>query len=116
MTKNNVETAVAYYTAVGEKNIDSIEQYLHPDVQFIGPMARLSGRKAVLDATRNFAAFFKTLKIRTKVGSDDQVVVVYDLDDRIPAAVLMSFQNGAIAKLELFYDARPFEKQRDEIF
>lgn len=113
--------AEAYYTAMSKKNVAELEQYLHPDVRFIGPLAELTGKDAVLEATRNFVNFFNTLTIRAKFGSDQQAVIVYDLDfpapiGHLPATVLMSFQEGLVVKIELFYDARPFERKKSEIF
>jgi hypothetical protein len=32
------------------------------------------------------------------------------------AAVLMSFTDHLISKIELFYDGRPFEEKKNEIF
>jgi hypothetical protein len=42
-------------------------------------------------------------------------MVVYDLDCPEPvgpfsSSALMTFENGLITKIELFYDARPFDK------
>ena len=113
MTKNNVATAEAYYTAFGKKSIAEMEQYLHPDVHFVGPFAQLSGKKAVIEAAKTFAKMFNTLTIRVKFGSDDQAMIVYDFDwldlgKTFSAAVLMTFHDGLIAKVELFYDSRPF--------
>jgi hypothetical protein len=49
------------------------------------------------------------------------VMLAYDLDCPAPiglfrGAVLLTFQEGLIMRYELFYDARPFEKKKDEIF
>jgi len=115
MNKTNVAIAEAYYTAVGKKDIAGIERYLHPDVQFIGPLAKMTGKEAVLEATKKFSAFFNTLTIRAKFGSGDQAVVVYDLDFPAPignlsSAALMTFQGGVVTRIELFFDARPFYK------
>jgi len=64
MTRNNITAAVAYYTAMGEKNIESLEKYLHQDVQFTGPLAKTSGKEALVEATKKFMTFLKTLKVR----------------------------------------------------
>lgn len=116
MNKNAAALAEAYYTAVGKKNVVDIEKFLHPDVLFVGPLAKLKGKEAILEATKRFTTLFKTLKIRAKFGSGDQAMVVYDLDCPLPighfsTAVLMTFQEGLVAKIELFYDARPFDKK-----
>jgi hypothetical protein len=116
MNKDNIALIETYYTEVGKKNIEGIEQYLHPDVQFISPFANVRGKEAVLETTKNFMAFFKTLTLRAKFGSADQAMVVYDVDfpdpiGIIPTASLMTFQEELVTKIELFFDARPFDKK-----
>lgn len=111
-----VDRAEAYYKALSEKKIDDLEKYLHPEVQFIGPLAESNGKEALLEATKRFAAFFKTLKIRSKFGSESQAMIVYEVDFPLPigslrSAALMTFQQELVTKIELFYDARPFEKK-----
>ena len=112
---NNTALIETYYKAVGDKNFEKIEKHLHPDVQFIAPLAKMKGKKAVLEATKRFTTLFKTLKIRASFGSNNQAMVVYDLDCPEPIGIfsssaLMTFENGLITKIELFYDARPFDK------
>jgi len=48
-------------------------------------------------------------------------MLAYDLDcpapfGRVRGAVLLNFQEGLVIRYELFYDARPFQKKKDEIF
>jgi hypothetical protein len=55
----------------------------------------------------------KALHLRAGFASGDQAMLVYDLEfqDPIgscPTANLMTFQDGLIRTIELFYDARPF--------
>ena len=121
MSKDYVAIAVDYYTALGKKEFEEIESYLHPEVQFVAPLAKIAGKEVVFEAAKKFTTFFKTLKVRAKFGSGDQAMIVYDLDCPTPlgafsAAALLTFKEGLIGKIELFYDARPFEKHKDEIF
>lgn len=111
MKKDTKTIAVAYYTALGEKNIEAVKEFLHPDIQFTDPQETVIGREAVLKAAKGFTAIFKALKIRTKFGSEDQAMIVYDveipgLSKNLQAASLLSFQEGLISKIELFYDTR----------
>jgi hypothetical protein len=115
MNQNNVAIAKAFYTAMSEKKVSEMEKYLHPDVQFNAPLAKLEGKEAYLEALKEFTAFFKTLTIREKFGAGDQAMVVYDLECPVPigkfsSAALMTLSKGLITKIELFYDARPFGK------
>jgi hypothetical protein len=114
MNNDNLVLAEAYYLAMGEKNIEKVEKCLHPNVKFTTPLGKIEGKEQLLEAARGFTSFFKTLTIRTKFGSGDQAVIVYDLEapfGHLPTAALMTFKENLISKIELFYDARPFEKK-----
>lgn len=121
MSEKNVASAVAYYQAMNNKDLSIIEKYLHPEVRLIGPMADITGKDAVLNSIKHFLPNFDKLTIRAQAGNGDQVMLAYYLDCPAPiglfrGAVLLNFQEGLIIRYELFYDARPFEKKRDEIF
>ena len=121
MNQNNMAIAKIFYTAMGEKKIDEMEKYLHPNIQFSTPLAKMTGKEAYLEAAKGFATFFKTLIVRATFAEGDQAMVVYDSDfpapiGNIPGASLMTFQEGLIIKIELFYDARPFEMIKNKIF
>lgn len=120
MNQNNVAIAKTFYTAFGEKNIETMEKYLHPDVQLITPLSQLQGKEAYLEAVTNFMAFFKALTIRAAFGEEDQALIVYDLDcspfiENASAAALMTFQDGLIIRNELFHDTSPFNKVMDDL-
>ena len=115
MNYNNVALAEAFYTAMSEKNIGVMEKYVHPDIHFSAPLAKLKGKEAYLEALKGFTAFFKTLTIRATFGEGDQAVVIYNADcpapvGKLPSAALLTFYEGLIIMVELFYDARSFEK------
>ena len=117
MVENNVATAVAYYQAMADKNLSEVAKYLHPNVRFNSPLVELRGKEAVLDAIKKLTTLFNTLKIRAQFGSDDQAILVYDINFPAPlgnsaATALMTFQDGLIAKIELIFDARPFDTKK----
>ena len=106
---------------MNNKDLSVLEKYLHPEVRLIGPMADIIGKDAVLNSVKNFLAIFNRLTIRAQCGNKDKVMVAYDLDCPPPiglfrGAALLTFQEGLIIGYELFYDARAFEKKKDEIF
>jgi ketosteroid isomerase-like protein len=112
---DNINKATAYYTAMKEKDIASVAQHLHPDVQFSGPLSQMNGKETVLTAIKGFMSFFKTLEIRAKFSSESQAVIVYDVEfptaiGHMPSVALLTFKEGLIAKIELFFDGRPFDK------
>lgn len=71
------------------------------------------GKDAVLKAAQGFMVIFKALTIRAKFGSENQAVVVYDVEipnfaQNLKAVSLLSFQEGLISQIELIYDTRCF--------
>ena len=117
MEINNVARAQAYYTLVGQKNAEGIKEYLHPDVTFSGPLSTAQGKEAVIKATSGFMTAFKTLSIRSKFGSGDQAVIIYDTDipgisNNFPGVSLLTFKDGLIIKIELFFDASLFRAKK----
>lgn len=114
MPVKNVAIAKAYYLAVNNKNITEVEKYLHPNIQLISPLTHITGKELVLNAVKGYMTALKSLNVRTVCGSEDQVMLVYDYDlsstpdSSLRAAVLMNFTDDLIARIELFFDARPF--------
>lgn len=110
----NLSIAEAYYGALGEKDIGATEKYLDVHVQCVGPLVKVVGKENVIEANKKFISLFKTLKIRSSFASHDQAMIVYDLECETPinsfsAAALLTFKDNLISKIELFYDARPFD-------
>ncbi|MGA8163869.1 MAG: nuclear transport factor 2 family protein [Waddliaceae bacterium] len=121
MEANVVDRAEKYYQLISEKNIREIKGFLDANVEFSGPLATLQGKEAVIEATSNFMKMFKSLKIRAKFGTDDQAMIVYDVDipeviEKFPGASLLSFRDGLIVRIELFYDGSFFVEKKEEIF
>ena len=117
----HLTVATNYYHAMLEKNFDAMESYLHPDILFIGPLAEMSGKMAVVSAAKNLSQILSDIKIRSKFASGHQIMFAYDFMFPAPigklrAAVLMEFTNNLISKIELFYDDRPFEEKKSTIF
>jgi SnoaL-like domain len=105
----------AYYTALGEKNIQEVKKYLHPDIQFTDPQETVIGKEAVLKAAEGFTGIFKALIIRAQFGTENQAMIVYEVEipglpKKLQAASLLSFQEGLISKIELFYDSKTFRE------
>lgn len=114
MNQNNLTIAETYYKALAAKNIGASEKYLHVDVECVGPLVKVEGKESVIEANKKFISLFETLNIRSSFASLDQAMVVYELDCGEPigifsAAALLTFKDKQISKIELFYDARPFD-------
>lgn len=119
--EENLNIAMSYYNAMLDKDFDTLASFLSNDVHLISPLAEIQGKEEVLHAAQNFGGMLLNIQIRSRFSSNTQVMIAYDMTAREPigtfrAAVLMDFKNKKISKIELFYDARPFERKRDEIF
>lgn len=121
MDTSYMAQAEEYYMLISQKSAEGMKKYLHPDVELYGPLASLKGKEAVIEATGNFMNAFKSLTIRAKFGAGDQAMLVYDVDlpgvaKAFPGASLMTFRNGFIVRIELFYDGGRVVEKREEIF
>jgi len=115
MVRDAITTAIAYYTAMGEKNVESMATYLHPDVDFSSPVAKLKGKEGVLEGAKRLIASFTKLTIRTKMTAGDQAMLVIDLEfpglaETFGSVALLTVREGYIAKIELFFDTGALKK------
>ncbi len=120
-TTDNLSLAESYYNAMLAKDFEKMASYLHDNVHFIGPLAEMQGKDAVATAAKNFGGILQDIQIRSRFASHDQIMFAYDMVVPEPigqfrAAVLMEFTEQRISKIELFYDASPFQEKKSEIF
>jgi hypothetical protein len=113
--ERNVAAAEAYYHAMNANDLAGVASHLHPDVQFVSPMVNVAGKEAVLEAVKRFRSRLNSIRVHTKFGSELQAILIYDVDFGEPigisrTAALIAFKDNLISRIELFYDARPFEK------
>jgi hypothetical protein len=120
-TNDNLTIAESYYNAMLAKDFHKMAIYLHDNVYFIGPLAQMHGKEPIVTAAKNFGGILQDIQIRSRFSSDNQIMFAYDMVVPAPigkfrAAVLMEFTDRLISKIELFYDASPFQEKRNEIF
>ena len=118
---NNLKVAENYYNSMLAKDFDKMASYLACNVHFVGPLAEMHGKDAVVSAAKNFGGILQDIQIRSRFSSGNQIMFAYDMIVPAPigkfrAAVLMEFTDRLISKIELFYDASPFEEKKNEIF
>ena len=117
MTNNCLTTGEAYLKAWDNKNLEEIAKYLHPEVHFIGPMNEITGKEKLLQSAKRMFGMLKALEVQSKFAFGNQAIFTYDFVCTPPiggcrTAEIMTFKDGLISKIELFFDARPFEKLR----
>jgi len=106
--------AEKYYAALVEKDIATAKQYIDDQIQFISPLATITGKETFLGAIQRFIDSFDTLVIRHSCAKDDKTMFAYNVHFKQPltllhAAGLVTEKDGLITKIELFYDTKPFE-------
>lgn len=110
----NRRTIDAYVAACVTKDVEGIGRCLADDVRFIGPMAEFQGREAVL---QSFGKIFHILEKQVQRGTmveGNRALMFYDFVCTPPIGVCRTAEynelvDGKIARIELFFDARPFE-------
>ena len=115
MADKNLE--IAGFMAMYNKNYDEMASYIHPNVCFIGPLATMYNKESVVEAVKNFSIFFKKFTTSEKFSSENKVVLILSFDcpthvGTFRADSFLSFDGELISRIELFYDARPFEKKK----
>ena len=121
VAQTNLNMALSYYSAMQNKDFDTMAKFLSDNICLISPLAEIKGKKEVLIAAQNFGDMLADIQIRSKFSNNDQVMLAYDMIVPEPigkfrAAALMSFKENKITRIELFYDARAFEVKKDDIF
>lgn len=115
MSENPMSIAESYLAAWQRKDLPEIARHLHPQVHFKGPMAEITGREAVVGSVQRMFPILKEINIQSKFAAGNQAIFTYDFLCAEPVgscrtAELMTFEDGQIKDIELFFDARPFEK------
>jgi len=111
---SNLSIAEGYYHAMLEKDFDAMGKSLHPDVQFISPLVEMSGKDRVLESAKKLSDILGGIEIRAKFSSANHIMMAYDFMfpksiGKLRAAVFMQFNNKLISRIELFFDAKPFD-------
>ena len=96
------------------KDLGAIGRHLHPEMEFVGPMARLRGSDAFVASTARILNVLERFEPRATFVAGSRAMLAYDFVCRppignVPTAELAEFEGGRIRRIEIFYDARPFE-------
>jgi len=110
----NRKLAEAYLASWQRKDWQGIGEHLHPNVHFKGPMSETTGKEAFLAAAQRIFPILQSLTVRFTFAAGDRAVAIYDFNCSAPIGVcrtaeLITFQDGLISGVELFFDARPFD-------
>lgn len=112
-TQTAKQVLESYYTAMNEKDLPGLAKYLHPQVQFLSPLAQFEGKGAVVAAIEGLLEAFSKIEIRAVMEEGNRATIVFDMFCHEPigklrSVTLATIEDGLIVDLELFFDARPF--------
>lgn len=121
MTQSSLAMAVNYYSAVESGDHDAIGSYLHNDVKYVDPLWPVSGKDQVWQAAKGLSSAVKDLEITSIFGTDEQVMLTHECKFRksgkpLRTAVLMTFADGLIKEIELFYNPSQHMDVCTEVF
>jgi hypothetical protein len=107
----------AYMDAWARKDLAGIARQIHPDVHFLGPMVDTQGRDAFLRSSEGIFRLLERIDLRGTFIAGNRAMFAYDFVCGPPIGIvrtgeLVDFDGGLIRRIELFYDARPFEAAR----
>lgn len=106
--------AKKYYTAMGQKKIQALEQYLHPEVEFKSPLMQVVGKENVAQGALKFMDVFNSIEIQHIFEDNDSAAIVFDTICPAPigtfrSVTYMTIENNFITNMELFFDASIFK-------
>ena len=112
-TDEKRKRAESYLDSWNRKDPEGIGRYLHPRIHFKSPTSETTGKEVFLDAAKRIFPMLQGLQVRHWFVSGDRVAAFYDFNCIAPVGVsrtaeLMTFEDGLIKDVELFFDARPF--------
>jgi ketosteroid isomerase-like protein len=110
------ETVEQYFNAWTSKDFEKARSLLHDDLSFKGPIETLDNADALIESIKGLAQIVTGAERRGLLEQGDQVVVIYDLHTvpiaTAPVAEWYTVQDGKIASMHAFFDARPFAAGR----
>jgi hypothetical protein len=105
----------AYLSAWKHKDAEAMGRCVHAGVSFKGPMSESQGRDAFVEGSKRMFPLLREHRLRSILASSDRAMFTYDFVCAEPIGVcrsaeVVTFKDGLIGSVEIFFDARPFEK------
>ncbi len=120
-TCSNLKSLAArYIEAVGLKEYAAVEAILSPRVSFNGPFMKIDSAPAFIAGLKRMAPIWEGNEVRTVLGDAEQVCVFYNFVTNtqagaVPCIELLTFEDGRIAKVELFFDRAQFAPAQEAL-
>ena len=116
MPKNNAGDIVdQYFTALKQKDFDTMRTLLDDEVTFVGPLGATNGAGDYIDALKRVTASMVGVERQALFADGEDVCQIYDLTLTAPAATLtvaqwLKVRDGRITAVRLYFDARPYNQ------
>jgi hypothetical protein len=116
---HTLDVAEEYLAAWKRKDIEGIAKLVHPEIHLKSPVADVTGRESFLITCQKIFPILTDVRIHAKFASETRAMMTYDFALHEPLGVtrtanLMTFERRLIRSVELFFDARPFEKPGEQ--
>ncbi len=109
-TTNAVQVVAAYFEAWKANDFDRMHSLLAEDVDFVGPLAHVTGAEEYRDSIRQLSQIKTGLEIHKVFADDGDILTWFDLltsvAPPIPVANWCYVENGRITRVRVTFDPR----------
>jgi ketosteroid isomerase-like protein len=107
------EVVERYQRAFGSGDIETARSLLADDLHFKGPIEEFDNADDYIQSVAKLARIVAGTDVKKVLAQGNDVVTIYDLHTNTPAgtsnvAEWATVENGKIAEMRVFFDARPF--------
>jgi ketosteroid isomerase-like protein len=119
-TKQELETITRrYLEAVGNKDMSVVQSLLAPEIEFVGPVMKLKGAAAVIEALRRISAVHVRNDVKRVFVDGEETCAVYDFVTDTHGSVAtvewLRIRAGQIQSVQLYYDQLPWLNLRQTL-
>jgi len=116
--KNAIEIANRFYELCNTSQGEGFAQLVHKQIEFHGPVMRLSGAEQYIAAVGPLLKFHKGMRMLKQFEDGDEVCSIYEMTLGTPAGGTLTLEfadwirvaDGQIVGQKLYYDPREFMK------
>ncbi|MDD9911729.1 MAG: hypothetical protein OXR68_02250 [Alphaproteobacteria bacterium] len=110
---SNLEIAKKVCIAWCTKDITTLQEYLHDNYEFTGPMTGTKTKEQSIECVQscNFESSIENCEVieqNNKLVHAFDMVITAPLQSRIPTVEIMEFENGKVIKSRMFFDTALF--------
>ena len=115
MNANVLEIGEAYLKALDRKDVQTIISLVDLDIRFKTPVEESFTRDDFIMSVRRMLINLRGVHITAKFSSGEQAIFTYEMNFNEPVGIvktasIMAFAGDKIKDIEVFFDARPFER------